>query len=235
MALEQQAYAGFGRAFINGVDVANCEKFSIAQSTKKVIEIADYRDSSGGMLVDIDAVDKISINLTLSEFTTGNILNAIRGTVSTSVETAFTDTIVAGTAGSLLSLQGIATITDVKVEDGAYRASVEGVDHMLTLSGVIALTTANYKVSGSYDAAETFEAFTQQATPVEVIAELENAAVPGQTIILRAHKVMFTPASTLDLLTGAPAKIELVGNVWKAKGMGVGKSAYYNLVKRQAV
>lgn len=229
MSLQSQvSYIGKGEVFLQKrntagakmLPIGNCisAQFSISENRD---ELQDYTSTGGGLLETNITIKSVMAKLKVTNLSPTNLAIALRGQTTAGTAATITDESHAGVLkGSLIRLARLPDITaTITVKKGATVIASAG-NWQATSAGIWVSDTApditaddTLLITYSAIADNVVQALVSSNDEYTMIFSGLNEARSGKPVVVTAHRIKFSPAKTLDLISDKFAELEIEGDV----------------------
>lgn len=245
MALQTFSYSGKGKIYLRSTSgggampIGNCSALTLAVETNSVTQ-PNYQEPGGGVANELQRVSNVNMSMTMLEFRPKNLEVALRGTVAEVTTGTVTDERHDAYANGLIAFDHAPdkgeTITVTLDPDGTPSVLAAGTDYEVTGAGVVMLDSENYtdgdevgidytKVPGS-----VVEAMTGSGDEYELIFDGMNEAETDKAVVVRVHRVKWSPTSGLGFISEDFGELPLEGSVLvDSTKTGAGVSKYFKV------
>lgn len=225
--------SGGVRRFIGNVRSA---KFAISEETK---ELLDFTKGGGGVLDSVSRISSVTGDMEVTDYSPENLALGLYGSVTANAGGgAVTDEQHTALVGSLIVLdymQDTTAAITVKNQAGAV-TYVADTDYTRSAAGITplkggAITDSSVlKISYTKQAENLVEALTNSGQEYELYFEGLNEADSGNPVLLRGHRVKFSPTSGTDLISDDFGALALSFKLLKDTSVtGAGLSQYMQI------
>lgn len=245
MALQTYSYMGKGKIYLRSTSgggampIGNCSALTLSVETNSVSQ-PNYQVAGGGVANEIQRIATVGLAMTMLEFRPKNLQIALRGTVAAIVAAAVTDERHEAYADGLVAFDHVPdkgeTITVTHDPDGTPEVLAEGVDYQVTGAGIVMLESENYLDGDEIAVAYTkvtgnaIEAMTGSGDEYELIFDGLNEAETDKAVIIRVHRVKWSPTSGLGFIGEDFGELPLEGSVLvDSTKSGAGVSQYFKV------
>lgn len=239
--MADQSFIGKGIIYKGGVDIGNVSALSLAIEQDD-ITLPNYRTAGGGNYNSISRISAVNLSMTVHDYNAANLASALFGSASTVTAGAVTDESISApttlTADTLVETASIidADQTVTVTTDPAGTTYTEGTDYTVNAAGIVILAAggitagAALLISYTKKAVDVVEGVTTTAEEVELVFVGLNEAQSGTPVVVRAHRVKFSPTQELSLIGDEFAALELTGEcLAEATITGAGLSQYVKI------
>ncbi len=244
MGCETLAFAGKGDVYIGKygqklVKAGNVGPLEIEVSSDEKT-MMDYTDTGGGYTDVIERITGVKGNGTFFNFSKENLAIALRGTASAIASGSVVDEVkIATVFDGLIELDKIPVVNSIVVKDSTGATTyVLGVDYLVDRLGIILIEgvtiAADDVLKISYDslAFDNVEALTAGNAVYTVLVSGVNEANDDSPVSVLFHKVKFSPASKLGIITDDFASLEMSFKVLCDNTItAAGKSKFFRINK----
>lgn len=239
------SYIGKGKIYLKPTSggarmpVGNCSALTLNVETNAITQ-PDYTTPGGGNANEVQRVSDVGLSMTMLELRPGNLEIALRGTVGAVVAATVTDELHEAYVGGLIALDNIPDVTEtvtvtVDPSDTAVVKTVD-VDYEVTNAGIVILSGGTIAdedeigVTYTKAAADVIEAMTTSGDEYELVFDGLNEAESGRAVVVRVHRVKWSPTSGLGLIGDDFGELPLEGSVLvDASKVGAGVSRYFKV------
>jgi hypothetical protein len=219
--MADQSYIGKGPLYIKVksaaggfLPIGNCSAFEVGFEEESK-ELRDFTNIGGGNANVLKAVSSVTGKLTIHDYSPANLALALRGAVTEVAAGAVADEAhsTSGIDGEFIPFDYPADPAEaVTVTTTADGALVEGTDYALLRSGITVIGTGaidatGIKISYTKAASETLEALVTAGLEYEAHFHGANEAQQGTEVMVRLHRIKFSPAQALAFISDDFAEI----------------------------
>jgi len=189
---------------------------NIAEDKK---ELLDYTSAGGGLVNSLVRISSVATSITVHDLSPENLAIALRGTTSA------TTSVVAIVAESLVCYTGLnptariinTSVAPVVTSSPAGTTYVAGTDYNISPAGITLINDTldgdTLLVSYTPVADDLIQALTSSAQEYTLLFDGLNEAASGDAVIIKMHKVKFSPTSALDVIGDDFAGLEMSADV----------------------
>lgn len=245
MAQQTYSYLGKGKVYLRPISgggampIGNASALTLGVETNSITQ-PDYTEAGGGNANEIQRVADVSLAMTMLDLRPSNLQIALRGTVAAVATGAVTDERHVAYVGGLIAFDDIPdatqTITVTKDPDGTPTVATVDVDYEVTKAGIVILSGGIFvdeddvAVDYTKDGANVVEAMTTSGDEYELIFDGLNEAETGKAVVVRVHRVKWSPTSGLGFIGDDFGELPLEGSVLvDATKVGAGVSRYFKV------
>lgn len=218
------------------LNVGNASDLSLAINEDKKTQ-RNFQQAGGGNIASISAITDVTASVTVLSFQPSTLAVALRSLVNTVAATSIVSEAQTAYLEGFIELDAVPDLTTIVVNDvGAVTTYVEGTDYEVKTDGIIILEGSNIPdgdpIEVTYDSLEsyTIEGITLSSVEYEVYFSGFNDADNGKAVGVKFHKVKFSPASALALISEdfgeLPMEFEVLADTTKN---GTSDSQYFNV------
>lgn len=228
MALKNYSYLGKGPIYAGEVGkallpVGNCSALQFAVSENKITQ-PDYTSPGGGSANSVSRIDEVTGSMTLLDLSPKNLSLAYRGTErEVTGGVSVTDERHTAYPGALIALDDLPDTAETIVvtldPDGTPVVLTENTDYEITRAGVVFLdgstnvtdAVAGHEVGIDYDKADSvvMEALVSSGKEYRLVFDGLNEAQSGKSVMVRAHRVTFSPTQGTSFIGDEFAELPL--------------------------
>lgn len=245
MATQTYSYLGKGMIYLKptsggaALPVGNCSALSLSVETNSITQ-SDYTQPGGGVANEIQRVATVGLAMTMLEFKPANLEIALRGTVAEVSSGTVTDERHTAYKGGLIALddipdQSVAPVVTID-PDGSATVATADVDYEVTSAGIVILEAGSIvdmdEISVDYtkDSANVVEAMTTSGDEYELVFDGMNEAETDKAVVIRIHRVKWSPTSGLGFIGDDFGELPLEGSVLAdATKTGAGVSRFFKV------
>ncbi len=245
MAEQTYSYLGKGKIYLRSTSgggampIGNCSALTLAVETNSISQ-PDFTQPGGGVSNEIQRVASVSLAMTMLEFKPANLEIALRGTVAAVAAGAVSDERHTAYVNGLVALDDVAdsgqSITVVIDPDNAATATTVDVDYTVTSAGIVILENGAISdsdeigVSYTKDVANVVEAMTGSGDEYELVFDGLNEAETDKAVVIRVHRVKWSPTTGLGFIGEDFGELPLEGSVLvDSTKIGAGVSRYFKV------
>jgi hypothetical protein len=243
--MADKSFIGKGKIYIGPYDnsgpkrlIGNCSKLelAIAQEEKSLI---DFTNAGGGKANSLKRITGVTANMTLHDLDGPNLAMATYGS-STAVTTvtAIVDeshaSVKKGTTGGFVATDRLINTAVAPVVKVAAATKTLGTDYTVGSTGIFIpagssiLDNDTVLISYTPVAEDQVEALVNTGTEFKLHFDGLNEAQSGKPAAVILHRIKFTPASGLGLISDDFAGLELSAEVLSDTAQSVG-SKYFDI------
>ncbi|WP_275100149.1 hypothetical protein [Sedimenticola hydrogenitrophicus] len=238
MEITDYSYIGVGPIFMrdrNGsgglvpVGEVSSANFSVEEEVK---ELPDHTAAGGGTRNEVRRVKSVNVKLMLHDLSPANLSMVLYGNTTTLEAGSVTAETVTVALGTLVPLANIAASSVVVTDVTDVTTYTAGTDYEVRGAGLWIPATStippgSVHVAYSHPGQDVIEAFTQAASEYEMLLDGLNEARSGKANVLRAHRIRFGAAASVDWIGDDFAGLEIAGKLLADTTQGAGKSRFY--------
>lgn len=201
--------------------VGNAESLSISVSTEEKT-LKNYLDCAGGNLETLTRVDKVTVSMSLTDFTPMNLEAATYGLSSTVTGTTIVDEVISGFKGYFTPTAHMIDLTQpVTVSNGA-TVLVSGIDYRATHAGIEILSGTTEVVNGDSLTVDyttlggtIIQALMVSGKEMSLVFEGFNTAAANGCAkgVAKLYRLKLSPLKDLSLIGDDFGKLELEGEL----------------------
>lgn len=194
-------------------ELGNADSVQFTINENKITQ-PNYKQPGGGNIASQSSITDVTAAVNALSVQPNTLAVALRSLVNTTVGAPQTSEPHAAHKNAIVPLKftpdpaETITVTDV----GAATTYVEGTDYEVRPGGIFILETGSIadaadletpNIEVTYTSITTFdiEGITESAVDYEIFFDGFNEADNGKSVTVKCHKVTFSPASALDLIT----------------------------------
>ena len=250
MALRNYSYSGKGPIYIKerGVPggfmpIGNCSALAFSAEENR-IEQPDYTSEGGGLANSITRIAGVTAGITARYTPPGKLARALAGTITrvaggTSVtgerHTAYKGALVPFDTQPDIS-DYANTLTVTMDPDGTPVEAVADVDYEVTRAGIVILEDGSIaddtEIEVAYDKSPQaiVEALTRSSVEYTLVFDGLNEAQSGKAVTVTAHRVKFSPAQGLGLISDEFGELTMSADILADNAItGTGISRYFKV------
>lgn len=240
MSTTTQAFIGKGSIYLEEIGgsmgllpFGNCPELTLAFAEDKK-EMKDSEDAGGGVVASVSRIASVTGSISALSISKENIALALRGLVTTESVTGIVDEATVVYEGAFVEFDKVPDITTIVVKDEAGTTTyVAGTDYEVKSSGITIVAGAgitsgdSLKLSYTPKGAIVVESLATSAKEYRMVFDGLNEADSGNPVELACHKVKFSPAQALSLISDDFATLPLSFDVLKDESIvGSAKSKF---------
>jgi hypothetical protein len=202
--------------------VGNAEELKISVSTEEKT-LKNYLDCSGGDLETMTRVDKVTVSMSLTDFTPMNLEAATYGITSTTAAGTVTDEVVSCFQGYFTPTEHMINLTVAPVVKKGAITLVDGTDYRVTHGGIeilkgsedvpaawTDLTISYTKIGGT-----VLEALISSGKEISLVFEGFNTAAANGCAkgVAKLYRLKLSPLKDLSFIGDDFTKLQLEGNL----------------------
>lgn len=252
MAREDFSYVGKGEIHIRQrgapeglMPFGNCSGLELAIETNRISQ-PDFRSPGGGEANAIDRITSVSLTVVALELS-GLVLSvAMRGTsLDVAGGTTVTGERYTAYQGALIAFRELPDLTDpantltVTIDPaGTPTVATLDTDYTVTRAGVKIIKGGGIADGDTVDVAYTkaaqniVQALVASAREFELVLNGLNEAQSGKAVMIRVHRIKFSPTSGLQLIGDEFAEASIEGSALIDTGVvGTGLSQYMEIAQ----
>lgn len=247
MSNTTQAFIGKGSIYLEEIGgnmgllpFGNCPELTLAFAEDKK-EMTDSEGAGGGVVASVSRISGVTGSISALSISKENVALALRGLISTEAVTPVTDETKVVYQGAFVEFNKVPDITTIVVKDETDTTTyVAGVDYEIKSSGIVILATGSIasgdsvKLSYTPKGAVVVESLATSAKEYRMVFDGLNEADSGNPVELVCHKVKFSPAQALSLISDDFATLPLSFDILKdesVSGSTKSKFARIRMVK----
>lgn len=242
---QTQAFLGNGTIYIQRRGVLNAPRAPIGNCSDLSFDIADDTkdlqnfEGGGGIIARVTRIKSVIAKITADSFSPDNVALALRG--SSAAQGSTTALVAEAHAGLVL---GSLVVLD-RLPDGAQPLTVhlgatviaEAGNYERKRSGLYILPNApdlapgdDLTVDYTPLADSLVQALTASGLEFQLVFDGLNEAQSGKAVVVTAHRVQFSPAKSLDLISDKFGMLKIEGAVLADEAItGSGLSRYFTV------
>lgn len=240
MTTTTQAFIGKGSIYLEEiggnaglVPFGNCPEFTLTFAEDKK-EMTDSEGAGGGTIATVSRISGVTGAISALSISKENLAIALRGLISTEAVTAVTDEVATCYLGSFVEFAKVPDTSTIVVKNSAGDVTyVAGTDYEVKSSGIVMLAggdvTDAESITLSYTpkGAIVIESLATTQKEYRMVFDGLNEADSGNPVELACHKIKFSPAQALSLISDDFASLPLSFDVLKDETItGSTKSKY---------
>ena len=228
MSTTTQAFIGKGSIYLEEIGgnmgllpFGNCPELTLAFAEDKK-EMTDSEGAGGGIVASVSRISGVTGSISALSISKENIALALRGLISTESVTAVTDEAKVVYQGAFVEFDKVPDPSTIVVKDETDTTTyVAGTDYEIKSSGIVILATGNItsgdsvKLSYTPIGAVVVESLATSAKEYRMVFDGLNEADSGNPVELTCHKVKFSPAQALSLISDDFATLPLSFDILK--------------------
>lgn len=215
-----RSFSGRGQMYIRekgsnaGLEaVGNADSIQFAIAENKITQ-RDFRNPGGGNVASQSSITDVTATVNALSVQPNTLAVALRSLVNTTPGAAQADEAHTAYKNGLVNLDFIPDTTETitVTGTGGTPSYTEGTDYEVRGAGIFiledgsitdAVDTETTNIEVTYTSVTSFdiEGITRSAVDYEVFFDGFNEADSGKAVTVKCHKVQFSPASALDLIT----------------------------------
>ena len=228
MSTTTQAFIGKGSIYLQEIGgnmgllpFGNCPELNLAFAEDKK-EMKDSEDAGGGVVASVSRIASVTGSISALSISKENIALALRGLITTESVTAVVDEAKVVYQGAFVEFAKVPdTATIIIKSDDDVTTYTAGTDYEIKQSGVVILAGGgissgdSVKLSYTPKGAVVVESLATSAKEYRMVFDGLNEADSGNPVELVCHKVKFSPAQALALISDDFATLPLSFDVLK--------------------
>ena len=223
-----KAFIGKGSIYLEEVGgnmgllpFGNCPEFTLSFAEDKK-EMKDSEDSGGGVVSSVSRIAGVTGSISALSITKENLALALRALITVEEVTPITAEASTAYLGGFVEFAKVPDMATVVVSDtGASTTYVAGTDYELKNSGIVILQTGVIPDGDPIELAYTpkgalvVESLAADTKEYRMVFDGLNEADSGNPVEVACHKVKFSPAQALSLISEDFATLPLTFDVLK--------------------
>lgn len=228
MSTTTQAFIGKGSIYLEEIGgnmgllpFGNCPELTLSFAEDKK-EMQDSEGAGGGVVASVSRISSVTGSISALSISKENIALALRGLISTESVTAVTDEAKVVYHGAFVEFAKVPDVSTIVIKDQTDTTTyVAGTDYEVKSSGVVILEGGNIsngdsvKLSYTPKGAVVVESLATSAKEYRMVFDGLNEADSGNPVELVCHKVKFSPAQALSLISDDFATLPLAFDILK--------------------
>jgi hypothetical protein len=228
MTQKSYSYIGKGKVYLRSTSgggampVGNCSELTLGVETNAITQ-PDYTTPGGGNANEVQRVSDVTLAMTMLELRPENLEIALRGTVAVVSGATVTDERGVAYNGGLVALdfipdQAVAPVV-TQDPDGTPVVATVDVDYEVSSAGIVIIDGGIFSdgdvvgVDYTKDGSSVVEAMTTSGDEYELIFDGLNEAETGKAVVVRVHRVKWSPTSGLGFIGDDFGELPLEGSV----------------------
>ena len=228
MSTTTQAFIGKGSIYLEEIGgnmgllpFGNCPELTLTFAEDKK-EMVDSEGAGGGTVASVSRISGVTGSISALSISKENVALALRGLISNESVTAVTDEAKVVYVGAFVEFDKVPDTTTIVIKNEAADVTfVAGEDYEIKSSGVVILEGGDIssgdsvKISYTPIGAVVIESLATAAKEYRMVFDGLNEADSGNPVELACHKVKFSPAQALSLISDDFATLPLSFDVLK--------------------